>query len=104
MPELRLTSRDKIFPWELKSIEVGGHGVVDTVGIERKAAVEPPAVDAGTVALGEFPDDGEQIARQARLIRSVIADGILPGRIVSMVAGVVVVEDEVHVARMACIG
>src|SRR4051812_13671890 len=95
---------DELFPRELVAVEVGGDRVVDTARVEREAAVEPPAFDAGTVAFAKFADNRQQIARQPGLIRSMIPDGILPGGVVAVIAGMVVVEDEMHTAGMAGIG
>jgi hypothetical protein len=113
MPELRLMRRSgcpglgrsrKVVPGELEAAQVGGDGVVRAARIKGEAAIEPPAGDARTVTFPEFANDGQQVADKARLVGRVVADGILPGRVVAMVTGVVVVKDQAEVMGAAGIG
>jgi hypothetical protein len=96
--------RHEFFPGELKAMQVGRHGVVHPTRVERKATIEPPAVHARAVPLAKLPYDRHQIAGQPRLVRCMIADSVLPCRVVSMIAGVIVVKDEMHLKGVAGIG
>src|ERR1039458_19971 len=90
-----------LFPRELETVHLSGDVVVDSAGVERIATVEPPGIKAGAVPRAEFAEDGEQVRNQAGLVRSMIADGVLPGGVIGAVAGLVVVENEAQAEFVA---
>jgi hypothetical protein len=52
----------------------GVDDVISATWVERKAAVEPPAIQAGAATRAEFVEDSELVLRQPGLVRDVVVD------------------------------
>ena len=92
-----------LVPRKLETVHVGGHGIVGAARIERGATVEPPGFHPGAVTPAQLADNAQQIIRQAGLVGRVVADRALPGRVITVITGVIVIEDEMQPARPASI-
>lgn len=51
-----------------------GDNVISATWAERKAAVEPPAIQAGAATRAELAEDSDLVLRQPGLVRDVVAD------------------------------